>query len=174
MELNYHQDLKDLLQILPKQIFLKNNEKNLIHKLKEYYETLGFSEGLNKIYVLFILKLCEDKDLLNIKYEDVKAILINSVKLSKKIDCKDLVKSLENQSDFQKIKEAYNLFTADYNYPYLTWNYIKIFGKDPKNFQDIFQIIISSFFNHKIDCHFKFPNDDKFFLSISEHIKRNI
>ena len=100
MELNYHQDLKDLLQILPKQIFLENNEKNLIHKLKEYYETLGFSEGLNKIYVLFILKLCEDKDLLNIKYEDVKVILINSVKLSKKIDCKDLVKSLENQSDF--------------------------------------------------------------------------
>ena len=100
MELNYHPDLKDLLQILPKQIFLENNEKNLIHKLKEYYETLGFSEGLNKIYVLFILKLCEHKDLLNIKYEDVKVILINSVKLSKKIDCKDLVKSLENQSDF--------------------------------------------------------------------------
>ena len=88
MELNYHQDLKDLLQILPKQIFLKNNEKNLIHKLKEYYETLGFSEGLNKIYVLFILKLCEDKDLLNIKYEDVKVILINSVKLSKKLIAK--------------------------------------------------------------------------------------
>ena len=145
MELNYHPDLKDLLQFLPQQIFLEKNDKNLIHNLKEYYETLGFSEGLNKIYVLFILKLCEDKDLLNIKYEDVKAILINSVKLSKKIDCKDLIKSLENELDFQKIREAYNLFTTDYNYPYLTWNFIKIFGKDSKNFQDIFQIIISSF-----------------------------
>ena len=53
----------------------------------------------------------------------------------------------------------------------MTWNYIKIFGKDSKNFQDIFQIIISSFFNQKIDCQFQFPNDDKFFISISEHIK---
>ena len=53
----------------------------------------------------------------------------------------------------------------------MTWNYIQIFGKDSKNFQDIFQIIISSFFNNKIDCQFQFPNDDKFFISISEHIK---
>ena len=171
MERNYHPDLKDLLQFLPQQIFLEKNDKNLIHKLKEYYETLGFSEGLNKIYVLFILKLCEDKDISSIKYEEVKTILSNSEKLSKKIDCEDLVKSLEKESDFQKIREAYNLFTTDYNYPYLTWNYIKIFGKDSKNFQDIFQIIISSFFNNKIDCQFQFPNDDKFFISISEHIK---
>ena len=53
----------------------------------------------------------------------------------------------------------------------MTWNYIQTFGKDSKNFQDIFQIIISSFFNHKIECQFQFPNDDKFFISISEHIK---
>ena len=81
MERNYHQELKDLLQVLSQQIFLEKNDKNLIHKLKEYYETLGFSEGLNKIYVLFILKLCEDKDISSIKYEEVKTILSNSEKL---------------------------------------------------------------------------------------------
>ena len=175
MELNNSSKIKELLKFLPQQFFSEKDDENLIENLRNYYGSLGFEEDMNKIYALFILKLSEDKVITNEKYQNVKTTLENSKKLFEDSDCLNNIISIQNDdADFENINKAFNSLTSDVCYSYLTWQYIKIFGKNSKNFQDIFRIIISSFYDEKIDCNINIPSDEDFFFNISNFIENFI
>ena len=62
------------------------------------------------------------------------------------------------------------MLTNDICYSYLIWEYIKIFGKNSKNFQDIFQIIINYVYEEEINLNFNFPFDDEFLFLVHNYI----
>ena len=96
--------------------------------------------------------------------------------LAKKTMKKNLFKIYANimkeDIDFNNMNELFGLLTNEISYSYLAWKYFKIFGENSKNFEDILQIVISSFFGRKINCDFKFSyGDGDYYVKVYEFIR---
>ena len=172
MSLNKFLMIQDLFHILKPNTNL--SEKNYIAKLTKYYEELDLDEIMNKIFVLFLLKLSKDEDISEKKYLEVKETLQNyllffndNIKLKV---ISDIIQPLKNDEDYESIDyffDSFNNITHKDCYSFIIYKYIKIFGENLKNFSEVFQIILSYIYNRKIICDFQFKYDDDFFFNVT-------
>ena len=175
MSLNRFLMIQDLFHILKPNTNL--SEKNYIAELTKYYEELDLDEIMNKIFVLFLLKLSEDEDISQKKYLEVKKTLQNYLCFfNDNIELKvisDIILPLKNDEDYESIDylfDSFNNITHKDCYSFIIYKYIKIFGDKETNFSEVFQIILSYIYNRKIICNFEFPYDDDFFFKVTEYI----
>ena len=169
MKSNNISKIENLLEILClKESFTEKDYNSLIKELKKYYKTLKFNEATNKITLLFILKLSEEEIIPESKYESVKITLDDFLKFSKSGDNSDIIRIIDDDDTFKKINSVFMEFCENnIIYSYLSWKYIKIFGENAKNFQDIYQIAMCEFLKQKYECDFNFPYDEHYFLRVS-------
>ena len=159
-----------VLQFLPKQFFPQNVDKNVMN-LRHYYESLDYGYSLNKVCVRFFLKLIDEKNISISKFESVVVTLENSEKLYEASDNDDdTIKSLKNINLYNKINNVIKSLNADTCYSYLIYQYLDIFGENSKNFQEIFQIIISSIYHQNIKCDFTFDFDENYYNNVINFI----
>ena len=168
--------INELLKILPNNINL--SESNYIEELKQYYKGIYYDKIVYKISFLFILKLLQEEEISHEKFNAVKITLEN---YNKSFDTNfkakfndEIIKQIKDGSDFNAISWVYGNLTDNICYPYITWRYIKIFGENSKNFEEIFQIIISNIYDKEIYCHFNFEYDKNFYFNLANLISQII
>ena len=120
--------------------------------------------------MLFILKLLEEKNISITKFKRVKITLETSEKLFEVDNDDDTIKSLKNINLYNKINNVIKSLNADTCYSYLIYQYLDIFGENSKNFQEIFQIIISSIYHQNIKCDFTFDFDENYYNNVINFI----
>ena len=120
--------IQELFHILEPNSLL--SEKNYIDELIIYYEDLDLNEIMNKIFVHFLLKLSEDKEISSQKYLEVKETLKNYLYFfninSKLKDISDIIRPLENEEDYESIGYLFDSFTnIDYKdaYSFIIYKY---------------------------------------------------
>ena len=146
MESNEPNDINELIQLLQQEIPLLKRD-NIIDDLKKYFKNLMFDEALNKISLLFILKLSEDENILDSNYNEIKITLENFQELLSSPDYQNIIDPIKDDPIFININTIFSELNDDICYSYLAYKYLKIFGKNSKNLEEILQIFLSEYFN---------------------------
>jgi len=164
--------IRDLLKYLPRQFFFtKIEDKNIIQNINYYYNSLEITDVMNKIAILFIVKLTKEKEISDTQYEKIKNILKDFNELYETSNLLDnTINKLTNDSIFNNINEIFKLITDDIYYSYFAWKYIEIFGENSQNFKEIFQIIINWYFEEDIKCDLNYPYDSNYFNSVHQYL----
>ena len=176
---NYEKDakIKALLDFCIEHFQLKPiKSQQTIVEAKNQFRELDIYKAYSKIILSFIIKLAENQDNFNDKYDKVSIIFEKFY-----ISADEFAKSTETENDplFSKIKEITELLNVHECYSCFLYKYLIIFGNDKKNFMDIFQIIINGYMGEEIECKFDYSFDEiKNFVSnllkkiMNENLKR--
>ena len=157
---------KEMIKTLPKEFF-PNIDKDKYKNLINYHESLGNNQPLDKIYTLFLIKSIEDKNFSLEKYGNLFNALEKSQEYFENDDNTNIIiNSIENKQLFEKINQVYKLLDVDICFPYLAYQYMKFFGENSKNFQEILIIVMNSIYHDDIKCDFNFPFDDNFYDNV--------
>ena len=141
---------KEMIKTLPKEFF-PNIDKDKYKNLINYHESLGNNQPLDKIYTLFLIKSIEDKNFSLEKYGNLFNALEKSQEYFENDDSTGIIiNSIENKQLFEKINQVYKLLDVDICFPYLAYQYMKFFGENSKNFQEILIIVMNSIYHDDI------------------------
>ena len=126
---------------------------------------------MDKIYTLFLIKSIEDNDFSLEKMGNLFNTLDKSQEYFENIDSTDvIISSIDNKQLFEKINQVYKLLNVDIYYSYLAYQYMKFFGQNSKNYQDILSIEMSSIYHDDIKFDFNFPFDDDYFNQVESFV----
>ena len=118
-----------------------------------------------------MIKSIEDNDFSLEKMGNLFNTLDKSQEYFENIDSTDVfISSIENKQLFEKINQVYKLLNVDIYYSYLAYQYMKFFGQNSKNYQDILSIVMSSIYHDDIKFNLNFPFDDDYFNQVESFV----